>query len=73
MSEYTAREIALVSDDPHRFKRVYPTAVEVIAFAERHGGRLPAYVFRLGDRRWDELSATLRELDSLAWRREIAA
>lgn len=71
--EPTQHEIALVSDDQHRFKRWLPTAAEVAAFAARHGGRLPASTYRLSDRRWEELSATLRELDALAWLRRVAA
>lgn len=69
----TEREISAVSDDPHRFERMLPTATEVIAFADRQGGRIPAYVYRLSDRRWDELGATLRELDALTWLRAVAA
>lgn len=73
MTGPTAREIDTCSDNPSRFRRMLPTAQEVLEYSASHHGRLPSFVFGLTDAKWRDLADTLRELDMIAWVRKAAA
>lgn len=73
MTDATKSEIEACSDNPRRFVRMLPTAIEVADHAAAHGGRLPQFVFDLTDAKWRDLSDTLRELELIEWARGMAA
>lgn len=73
MKRPTKHETEAVSDNPRRFRRCLEQAGEVRVFALNHHGELPDWCWKLTDGEWDELSSTLREIDSLQWLRAVAA